>query len=62
MDQQVVELPMELGIGPRLLEGLLEIETCGHQRLGHEASTEVAEASIGTGLAHQARHHASRQS
>ena len=41
---------MEGGVGPRLLEGLLEIEAGRHQRLGHEASAEVAEAPVGTGF------------
>ncbi len=60
--QQVVELEVERRIGPRLLEGLLEIEAGRHQRLGNEASAEVAETPVGTRLAHQTRHHASRQS
>ncbi len=60
--QQVVELPVEGGIGPGLLEGLLEVEAGRHQRLGNEPPTEVTEAPVRTGLAHQARHQASRQS
>ncbi len=60
--QQVVELLVEGGIGPGLLEGLLEIEAGRHQGLGDEPSAEVTEAPVGTGLAHQTRHYASRQS
>src|ERR1019366_6182733 len=59
--QQIVELPVEFGISPRLLEGLLEIEAGRHQGLGNEASPEFTEAPVGTGLAHKAAH-VSRQS
>ena len=45
---------MEAGIGPRLLEGLLEIEAGRHQRLGDEATAEIAEAAVGPRFGHEA--------
>ena len=42
--KQVVELGPELGGRPRGAELGLELDECGHERLGDEAAPELAEA------------------
>ena len=52
--QDVVELPAEDRVGPRLAEGRLQLLARRHERLGHEAPAELAEAAGRRGLPHQA--------
>ena len=42
MTQRVMELLQERGIGPRLAERRLELFACCDERLGYEATAEVA--------------------
>ena len=51
--QQVVELGAEGGVGPRVAERGLELLARGDERLGDEATAELAEPSVGVRLAHQ---------
>ena len=48
--QEVVELGAEDGVAPRVLVGLRELVERRHERLGHEAPAERAEAPVGVGL------------
>ena len=43
------ELGAELGVGPGVVERGFEFLACGHEGLGHEPSTELAEAAGGVG-------------
>src|SRR5690606_2020769 len=51
--EQLVELGTERRIGPRLGERNLELLARGNERLGDEPPTELAEAAVGSGRAHQ---------
>ena len=53
--QQAVELGAELGVAPRRAERALQLAARGDERLGHEPSTEPAEAAFGGGLPHDGR-------
>ena len=51
--QDVVELGAERRVGPRLAERRLQLLARRHERLGHEAPAELAEAPGRRRLAHQ---------
>ena len=53
--QQAVELGAERGIGPGVVEPLLQFEAGRHQRFGDETPPELAETAVGTGLGHEVR-------
>ena len=53
LTQQRVELAAVDRICPRVLECLLQLLARGHERLGHEAPTELAEAPALAGFGHQ---------
>ena len=52
--QEAVEPGTEGGVGPGVVELLLELEAGRHQRLGDEATAELAEPAVGSRLAHEA--------
>ena len=61
--QQARQLVAELGIGPGVVEPLLEFEARRHQRLGDEAASELAETAVLAGpLRAVCRAHPSLQS
>ena len=65
--QQIVELGPERRVGPGVVEPLLQLEARRHERLRHEPTAELAEATVRAGTAHAAAaapcfRHASLQS